>query len=132
MFTDAQGFKSALQSVVDPLHALRVLGFARDMVEIAQQVCMPHTGHAVQLRVGIHSGPVVSGIVGTRMPRFCLFGDTVNTASRMETTSQPNRIHISHDTYALVATKTPGRWQATGGVDVKGKGKMNTYMYINA
>lgn len=83
--------------------------------------------NSVKLRMGIHQGPVCGGIVGSVMPRYCFFGDVVNTASRMESTSESGKIHISHA--MNVSLSQHGERFALSKLaprDIKSKGVMET------
>ncbi|KAJ3351677.1 hypothetical protein GGF32_004106 [Allomyces javanicus] len=110
-----------------PDHAERAVNFALDIIDMIKSF-KSATGESINIRIGLHSGPVTAGVLGDLNPHWCLVGDTVNTASRMESTSKAGHIHISEDTYKKIKDRFVT--QPLDVMEVKGKGKMQTYWVL--
>ncbi len=82
---------------------------------------------AFEMRAGIHVGPIIAGIVGVKKFQYDIWGDTVNTASRMESNSKVGKVNISHDTYLLVKEEEDFVFEYRGKVEAKGKGELEMY-----
>jgi Adenylate and Guanylate cyclase catalytic domain len=111
----------------DEHHAENVANFAIAVTHCCKQVLLPVSAAPIQLRIGIHTGPVASGVVGTTNPRYCVFGDTMNTCSRHESTGLPGRVHCSQTTAERLRNSESYSIMERGMVEMKGKGEQLTY-----
>jgi class 3 adenylate cyclase len=108
-------------------NAVNLSNMALDMISFCANF-ESKGGIVVEIRAGINTGPLVGTVMGNKCPRYCIVGDTVNTASRMESNSAPGRLHCSSSTFDLLQTRPDLFHLASRGeIEVKGKGIMHTY-----
>ena len=108
-------------------HAIRMVKAAHEMITFVEQAEFTEEDKIAQfeIRVGINTGPVIAGVVGTMKFAYDIWGDTVNIASRMESNSLPGRINVSENTYHQI--KDQFTCEFRGEIDVKNKGMMKMY-----
>jgi class 3 adenylate cyclase len=108
-------------------HPNKVSALALDMLE-AVETCNCATMHQLSIRIGIHTGPAVAGIIGIKKFAYDVWGDTVNIASRMESSGLPGKIQLSEETADIVGDEFV--LEVRGEVEVKGKGCLKTYWLV--
>jgi adenylate cyclase len=111
--------------ITRPDHAEAIAEMALDMQEAIIDFSNTHD-RDLSIRIGINSGPVVAGVIGIKKFIYDLWGDTVNTASRMESHGKPGSIHVTSTTYHQLQDKYV--FESRGAIEVKGKGMMTTYL----
>lgn len=106
-------------------HAQAIARLALAMREVVGEVSRRH-GEDLRIRIGIHTGNIVAGVIGMHKFAYDVWGDTVNTASAMESHGIPNEIQVSHASFLRLSDGFI--LQPRGAIDIKGKGKMETYL----
>lgn len=102
------------------IHAREIARLSLALLDAVRTFSIKHRpNEQLRLRIGLHSGACVAGVVGLKMPRYCLFGDTVNTASRMESNGEALKIHMSSTTKEILDCFKTFKTERRGLVEMK-------------
>ena len=111
-------------------HAIRMAEFAKEVMRLSES--FNFEDRAIELRIGIHSGPAVAGVIGLNRYSYDLWGDSVNIASRLESTGMPGKIQVSESFVSELSNQSKGGFITSyrGETEMKGKGTMKTYTLL--
>ncbi|XP_060563345.1 guanylate cyclase soluble subunit beta-2-like [Ruditapes philippinarum] len=110
-------------------HAERIANTALGMVVTAREIRSPLDGDPIQLRIGVHTGSLVTGIIGHKVPRFVVMGETSVVASKLESHGEPGKIHVSPTTYRALQNKS-FVFVDRGKIELRGYGPLQTYFLV--
>uniref|UniRef100_G1KKR2 Adenylate cyclase type 5 n=1 Tax=Anolis carolinensis TaxID=28377 RepID=G1KKR2_ANOCA len=121
----ASGLNDTTYDKVGKTHIKALADFAMKLMDQMKYI-NEHSFNNFQMKIGLNAGPVVAGVIGARKPQYDIWGNTVNVASRMDSTGVPDRIQVTTDMYQVLIVNNY-QLECRGVVKVKGKGEMTTY-----
>lgn len=132
--TIGDAYMAVTETAVDPSKsgeetAANAINMGVKMLDLIRETSQK-LGYDLEVRIGMHTGPVIAGVIGTSKYQFDLWGDAVNIASRMESVGVPGRVHVSETTYLRV--KGSFEFEARGAVRIKGMGTLQTYLLVTS
>lgn len=123
----ASGLTEQKCDKVDYLHVVAIVDYAMELFQKVTDV-NEHSFNNFRMRVGINIGGVVAGVIGSRKPQYDIWGNTVNVASRMDSTGVLDFIQVTQDMYEILKDNPAYPFKCRGNINVKGKGNMTTYL----